>query len=99
MGSSFSLRSILCIFRHFLICLYGAVALGFVLAGRVKELKVIHILTGKLILTSSWRVVALGLNLTFLFLAAAYYGVENSFRGLAPQVVQVHCFFPISGFQ
>lgn len=48
---------------HFLICLYGAVALGFVLAGRVKELKVIHILT-------------------------AYYGVENSFRGLAPHVVQ-----------
>ncbi|EXB93883.1 putative S-acyltransferase [Morus notabilis] len=48
---------------HFLICLYGAVALGFVLVGRAKELKVVYILT-------------------------VYYGVENSFRGLAPHVVQ-----------
>uniref|UniRef100_A0A803PU68 S-acyltransferase n=1 Tax=Cannabis sativa TaxID=3483 RepID=A0A803PU68_CANSA len=30
---------------HFLICIYGSVALGFILAGQVKELKVVHILT------------------------------------------------------
>lgn len=48
------------LFRHFLICLYGAVALGFVLAGRAKELKVVYILTGKLMLIPSWRLVAFG---------------------------------------
>ncbi|KAK7258764.1 hypothetical protein RIF29_24349 [Crotalaria pallida] len=30
---------------HFLLCLYGTVAIGLILAGRLKELKVIHILT------------------------------------------------------
>ncbi|KAF8401579.1 hypothetical protein HHK36_012524 [Tetracentron sinense] len=48
---------------HFLLCLYGTIALGLILAGRLKELKVIHILT-------------------------VYYGIENSFFGLAPHVVQ-----------
>lgn len=33
--------------RHFLLCLYGAIAIGLVLAGRLKELKVVYILTGK----------------------------------------------------
>lgn len=32
--------------RHFLICLYGAVILGFILAGELKERKVVYILTG-----------------------------------------------------
>ncbi|XP_052191737.1 probable protein S-acyltransferase 17 isoform X2 [Diospyros lotus] len=48
---------------HFLLCVYGTVALGLVLAGQVKEFKVIYILT-------------------------VYYGIENSFRTLAPHVVQ-----------
>ncbi|KAH0881543.1 hypothetical protein HID58_068937 [Brassica napus] len=48
------------LFWHFLLCLYGAIAIGFILAGRVKELRVVHILT-------------------------VYYGVENSFRNLAPR--------------
>ncbi|KAK6126783.1 hypothetical protein DH2020_039472 [Rehmannia glutinosa] len=49
--------------KHFLICIYGIVALALILAGRLKELQVIHILT-------------------------AYYGIEKSFRKLAPLVVQ-----------
>ncbi|KAG7576058.1 Palmitoyltransferase DHHC domain [Arabidopsis thaliana x Arabidopsis arenosa] len=48
---------------HFLLCLYGTVAIGFILAGRVKELRVVHILT-------------------------VYYGVDKSFRSLAPRVLQ-----------
>ncbi|KAG8649703.1 probable protein S-acyltransferase 17 isoform X2 [Manihot esculenta] len=48
---------------HFLLCIYGTIALGLVLAGRLKELRVIYILT-------------------------VYYGIENSFRSLAPHVVQ-----------
>ncbi|CAA0842126.1 Probable protein S-acyltransferase 17 [Striga hermonthica] len=48
---------------HLLLCIYGIVALGLLLAGRVKEQQIIHILT-------------------------AYYGIENSFRKLAPLVVQ-----------
>ncbi|KAL0744387.1 hypothetical protein Bca4012_085900 [Brassica carinata] len=48
------------LFWHFLLCLYGAIAIGFILAGRVKELRVVHILT-------------------------VYYGVDNSFRNLAPR--------------
>lgn len=48
---------------HLFLCLYGIVALGFVLAGRLKELRVVYILT-------------------------VYYGIENSFRKLAPHVVQ-----------
>lgn len=48
---------------HFLLCWYGVAVIALVLAGRLKELKVIHILT-------------------------VYYGVDNSFRGLAPHVVQ-----------
>ncbi|XP_056841899.1 probable protein S-acyltransferase 17 isoform X2 [Raphanus sativus] len=51
------------LFWHFLLCWYGAIAIGFILAGRVKELRVVHILT-------------------------VYYGVENSFRNLAPRVLQ-----------
>jgi palmitoyltransferase len=43
--------------------LYGTVAIGFILAGRVKELRVVHILT-------------------------VYYGVDKSFRSLAPRVIQ-----------
>ncbi|XP_013612827.1 probable protein S-acyltransferase 17 isoform X2 [Brassica napus] len=49
--------------KHFLLCLYGAVAIGFILAGRVKELRIVHILT-------------------------TYYGIKNSFRSLAPRVLQ-----------
>ncbi|GAY58767.1 hypothetical protein CUMW_189430 [Citrus unshiu] len=52
-----------CVARHLFLCLYGIVALGFVLAGRLKELRVVYILT-------------------------VYYGIENSFRKLAPHVVQ-----------
>ncbi|KAK4282840.1 hypothetical protein QN277_014168 [Acacia crassicarpa] len=48
---------------HFLLCLYGTVAIGLVLAGRLKELRVVYILT-------------------------VYYGIENSFLGLAPHVAQ-----------
>ncbi|KAJ0253107.1 protein S-acyltransferase 17 [Hirschfeldia incana] len=48
---------------HFLLCLYGAVAIGFILAGRVKELRIVHILT-------------------------TYYGIDSSFRSLAPRVLQ-----------
>lgn len=48
---------------HFLLCVYGAVAIGLVLAGQLKESKVIYILT-------------------------VYYGIENSFRSLAPHVLQ-----------
>ncbi|GFQ02408.1 probable protein s-acyltransferase 17, partial [Phtheirospermum japonicum] len=31
--------------KHFLICIYGIVALALILAGRLKELQVIHVLT------------------------------------------------------
>ncbi|KAG5084379.1 hypothetical protein AAZX31_19G225000 [Glycine max] len=48
---------------HFLICLYGTVAIVLVLAGRLRELRVVDILT-------------------------VYYGIENSFLDLAPNVVQ-----------
>ncbi|XP_072976450.1 probable protein S-acyltransferase 17 [Typha angustifolia] len=48
---------------HFLICLYGAIILVLILAGQLKERKVIYILT-------------------------VYYGIENSFSGLFPHVVQ-----------
>ncbi|XP_051148622.1 probable protein S-acyltransferase 17 [Andrographis paniculata] len=48
---------------HFLICVYGFIALALVLAGRLKELQVVEILT-------------------------VYYGIENSYRKLAPLVVQ-----------
>ncbi|XP_014518793.1 probable protein S-acyltransferase 17 isoform X2 [Vigna radiata var. radiata] len=48
---------------HFLICLYGTVAIGLVLAGRLRELRVVDILT-------------------------VYYGIENSFLDLAPNIVQ-----------
>uniref|UniRef100_A0A2P2KA18 S-acyltransferase n=1 Tax=Rhizophora mucronata TaxID=61149 RepID=A0A2P2KA18_RHIMU len=49
---------------HFLLCVYGTIGLGLILAGRLKELRVVYILT-------------------------AYYGVENSFRDLAPHIAQV----------
>ncbi|XP_039019238.1 probable protein S-acyltransferase 17 isoform X2 [Hibiscus syriacus] len=48
---------------HFLICMYATIAIGLVLAGRLKELKIVYILT-------------------------VYYGVENSFRSLAPHIIQ-----------
>ncbi|XP_010524891.1 PREDICTED: probable protein S-acyltransferase 17 [Tarenaya hassleriana] len=48
---------------HFLLCLYGAVAIGLILAGRLKELRVVHIFT-------------------------VYYGIDDSFRSLAPLVLQ-----------
>ncbi|CAI0383685.1 unnamed protein product [Linum tenue] len=48
---------------HLLLCLYGSVAVALVLAGRLKELRVVYILT-------------------------VYYGIENTFRDLAPHVVQ-----------
>ncbi|RWR76597.1 S-acyltransferase 17 [Cinnamomum micranthum f. kanehirae] len=48
---------------HFFLCLYGTVFLGLVLAGELKNRKVIYILT-------------------------VYYGIENSFSGLFPHVVQ-----------
>ncbi|XVF06183.1 hypothetical protein REPUB_Repub06bG0025400 [Reevesia pubescens] len=48
---------------HFLLCMYGTIAIGLVLAGRLKELKVVYVLT-------------------------VYYGVDNSFRSLAPHIVQ-----------
>ncbi|VFQ94425.1 unnamed protein product [Cuscuta campestris] len=53
------------LFWHFLLCVYGTVAIALVLAGQLKEQQVIRILT-------------------------AYYGIENSFRTLAPYVVQVN---------
>lgn len=43
--------------------MYGTLAIAFILAGRLKELQVVYILT-------------------------AYYGIENSYRSLAPHVVQ-----------
>ncbi|KAL4320038.1 hypothetical protein GQ457_18G007530 [Hibiscus cannabinus] len=48
---------------HFLLCMYATIAVGLVIAGRLKELKIVYILT-------------------------VYYGVENSFRSLAPHIVQ-----------
>ncbi|KAF5453941.1 hypothetical protein F2P56_023650 [Juglans regia] len=48
---------------HFLLCIYGTVTIGLVLAGQLKELRVSYILT-------------------------VYYGIDNSFRSLAPHVVQ-----------
>nr|CAD1833828.1 unnamed protein product [Ananas comosus var. bracteatus] len=48
---------------HILICLYGAIFLGLILASQLKERNVIYILT-------------------------VYYGIENSFSGLFPHVVQ-----------
>ncbi|CAA7041210.1 unnamed protein product [Microthlaspi erraticum] len=51
------------LFWHFLLCLYGSIAIGFILAGRVKEVRVVHVLT-------------------------VYYGVDKSFRSLAPRVLQ-----------
>ncbi|CAN1167864.1 Probable protein S-acyltransferase 17 [Linum perenne] len=49
---------------HFLLCVYGSVAIGLVLAGRLKELRIVDILT-------------------------VYYGIENTYRDLAPHVVHV----------
>ncbi|KAK6911485.1 Palmitoyltransferase, DHHC domain [Dillenia turbinata] len=64
---------------HFLLCIYGVVALGLLLAGRLKELKVIYILTGKM--NSPF-------SLDSNFVSAVYYGIENSFSSLAPYVAQ-----------
>lgn len=41
------LNSSLLFCRHFLLCLYGTIVIGLVLAGRLKELRVVYILTGK----------------------------------------------------
>lgn len=35
-----------CFRRHFLLCIYGTVVIALILAGRLKELRVIYILTG-----------------------------------------------------
>ncbi|CAH9094990.1 unnamed protein product [Cuscuta europaea] len=51
------------LFWHLLLCIYGTVAVALVLAGQLRELQVVRILT-------------------------AYYGIERSFRSLAPYVVQ-----------
>ncbi|XXG54291.1 hypothetical protein AAC387_Pa03g2213 [Persea americana] len=48
---------------HLFLCLYGMVFLGLILAGELKNRKVVYILT-------------------------VYYGIENSFSGLFPHVVQ-----------
>eukprot|EP00268_Persea_americana_P051249 TRINITY_DN5645_c0_g1_i4.p1 TRINITY_DN5645_c0_g1~~TRINITY_DN5645_c0_g1_i4.p1 ORF type:complete len:187 (-),score=29.93 TRINITY_DN5645_c0_g1_i4:280-840(-) len=50
-------------YRHLFLCLYGMVFLGLILAGELKNRKVVYILT-------------------------VYYGIENSFSGLFPHVVQ-----------
>lgn len=47
--SSYCDLSIMSPYRHFLICLYGAVVLGLILAGQLRERKIIYILTGKYI--------------------------------------------------
>ncbi|GAA0138515.1 protein modifying enzyme [Lithospermum erythrorhizon] len=48
---------------HFLLCIYGTVAIAFIIAGKLKESRVIYILT-------------------------VHYGIENSFKKLAPHVSQ-----------
>ncbi|KAL8231866.1 hypothetical protein R6Q57_001644 [Mikania cordata] len=62
-GEKNTLYFVLFLLWHFFLCVYGTIAIGLVLAGRLKELEVVYILT-------------------------AYYGIENSFRSLAPHVVQ-----------
>lgn len=47
LGNSLYVNGSLVFCRHFILCLYGAVAIGFILAGRVKELGIVHILTSK----------------------------------------------------
>jgi len=86
--------------RHFLLCLYGTVAIGFILAGRVKELRVVHILTGthQTCLRCVNNHIFLNwfrccypfwfLIWSFFLFAAVYYGVDKSFRSLAPRVIQ-----------
>ncbi|KAG9160006.1 hypothetical protein Leryth_005751 [Lithospermum erythrorhizon] len=51
------------LFWHFLLCIYGTVVIALIIAGKLEELRVIHILT-------------------------VYYGIENSFKSLAPHVAQ-----------
>lgn len=84
--------------RHFLLCLYGTVAIGLILAGRLKELRVVYILTGNI---DPQVISILRLSCFFYWFwdfysylnFAAYYGIENSFWDLAPHVVQVCIFF------
>lgn len=69
-------------------------AIGLILAGQIKEFKVIDILTGKLsFIPSSYLMIVFHLNLNNIpfpnFFIAVYYGIENSFRSLSPHVVQV----------
>ncbi|XVF42061.1 hypothetical protein PTKIN_Ptkin01aG0329700 [Pterospermum kingtungense] len=40
---------------HFLLCLYGTIAIGLVLAGQLKELRIVHILTGFLRCFCLWQ--------------------------------------------
>ncbi|GJT01392.1 gypsy type transposase [Tanacetum coccineum] len=62
-GEKNTLYFVMFLLWHFFLCVYGTVAIGLVLADRLKELEVVYILT-------------------------AYYGIDNSFRSLAPHVVQ-----------
>lgn len=62
-GEKNTLYFVMFLLWHFFLCVYGTVTIGLVLAGRLKELEVVYILT-------------------------AYYGIEDSFRSLAPHVVQ-----------
>lgn len=73
-----------------------------ILAGRLKELQVIHILTGligAILLSFVFLDLCLiaEMNLSLPIGIAAYYGIENSFRKLAPLVLQVSGFnIPLS---
>lgn len=81
--------------RHFLLCLYGTVVIGLVLAGRLKELKVVDILTGTVCIwyIHVWVYQLLGIYIIYICVCfhflAVYYGIENSFQSLAPHVIQV----------
>jgi len=79
--------------------LYGTVAIGLILAGRLRELRVVDILTGNIY----FQLISIfGLGFFFLLTLilfypchnqAVYYGIENSFLDLAPNVVQVRDLF------
>lgn len=79
------------IYRHFFLCLYGTVVLGLILAGELKDRKVVYILTGDVVsLFISLIVETLtGLMKVIFPFYVVYYGIENSFSGLFPHVVQV----------
>lgn len=78
--------------RHFLICLYGALVLGLILAGQLKEHKIIYILTGNLMFIQMHLACVLSFYRVFVMtlpLFSAYYGIEHSFSSLSPHLVQV----------